>query len=101
MALDFHRLDNKEYLFGLDDKKYKNLDEIFTEYKNWTGVFIDPYSDMKLTIENQKMLVKIIDTYIEKTNLNTDKQKTVDILAFRTLLNYFSDQNLDIEILGD
>ena len=64
MALDFHRLDNKEYLFGLDDKKYKNLDEIFTEYKNWTGVYIDPYGDTKLTIENQKMFIKIIDTYI-------------------------------------
>ena len=101
MALDFHRLDNKKYLFGLDDKKYKNLDEIFTEYKNWTGVYIDPYGDIKLTVENQKMLVKITDNYIEKMNLNTDKQKTVDILEFRTLLKYFSDQNLDIEVLGD
>lgn len=63
MALDFHRLDNREYLFGLDNNKYKNLYEIFTEYKNWTGFLIDPYSDIKLTIENQKMLIKIIDTY--------------------------------------
>jgi len=101
MALDFHRLNNREYLFGLDDKKYKNLDEIFTEYKNWTSIYIDPYSDTKLTIENQKMLVKIIDTYIEKTNLNTDKQKTVDILEFRAFMKYFSDQNFDIEVLGD
>ena len=101
MVLDFHRLDNREYLFGLDDKKLKNLVEIFTEYKNWTGIYIDEYKDTKLTIENQKMLVKIIDTYIEKSNLNTDKQKTVDILEFRTLLNYFSGKNLNIEILSD
>ncbi|AZA75140.1 hypothetical protein [Chryseobacterium indoltheticum] len=101
MALDFHRPDNKEYLFGLDDKKYKNLHEIFTEYKNWTGIYVDPYGDVKLTIENQKMIVKIIDNYIEKTNLNTDKQKTIDILEFRTLLKYFSHQNLEIEIIGD
>lgn len=101
MTLDFHRLDNREYLFGLDDKKYKNLEEIFTEYKNWTGIYIDPYSDTNLTIENQKMLVKIIDTYIEKTNLNTNKQITVDILEFRTLLTYFSDNNVDIEIVGN
>lgn len=101
MVLDFHRLDNKEYLFGLDDKKYKNLDEIFTEYKNWTGIHIDPYSDTKLTVENQKLLVKIIDIYIEKVNLNTDKQKTVDILEFKTLLNFFSQKNIEFEILGD
>ena len=101
MALDFHRLDNREYLFGLDDKNYKNLDEIFTEFKNWTGIYIDEYGDTKLTIENQKIVLKIIDVYINKTNLKTDKQKTVDILEFRTLLKYFSDQNFDIEILGD
>ena len=101
MAIDFHRLDNRKYLFGLDDKKYKNLVEIFTEYKNWTGIYIDEYGDTKLTIENQKIVLKIIDTYIDKTNLNIDKQKTVDILEFSTLLKYFSDQNVDIEILGD
>jgi hypothetical protein len=101
MAIDFHRLDNREYLFGLDNKKFKNLDEIFTEYKNWTGISIDEYGDTKLTIENQKIVLKIIDTYIDKTNLNIDKQKTVDILEFRTLLKYFSDQNFDIEVLGD
>jgi hypothetical protein len=101
MALDFHRLDNREYLFGLDDKKYKNLEEIFNEYKNWTGIYIDEYGDTKLTIENLKIVLKIIDTYINKTNLNIDKQKTVDILEFRTLLKYFSEQNFDIEILGD
>jgi hypothetical protein len=72
MALDFHRFDNREYLFRLDDEKYKNLDEIFSEYKNWTGVYIDPYSDRKLTVENQKMFLKIIDIYIEKTNLNPE-----------------------------
>jgi hypothetical protein len=101
MALDFHRLDNKEYLFGIDDNKYKNLDEIFTEYKNWTGVYIDPYDDTTLTIENQKMLVKIVDTYIKKTNLNTEKQKIVDILEFRAFMKYFSDHNIDIQVLGD
>lgn len=101
MALDFHRLDNRAYLFGLDDKKYNNLDEIFTAYKNWTGIYIDQYGDSKLTIENQKMLVKIIDTYLDKTNLNTDKQKTIDILEFRALLRYFSEHKIDIEILGD
>jgi hypothetical protein len=101
MAIDFHRLDNREYLFGLDDKKCKNLDEVFNEYKNWTGFFIDVYGDTKLTVENQKTLIKIIDTYVDKTNLDLDKQKTVDILEFRALMKYLSEQNLDVEILGD
>ena len=101
MALDFHRLDNQEHLFGLDGKKLSNLDEIFTEYKYWTGIFIDAYGDTKLSVQNQKTLIKIIDTYVEKTNLNLDKRKTVDILGFRALLNYCSDKNVDIQISGD
>lgn len=101
MALDFHRLDNREYLFSLNDKKYINLEEIFTDYKNWTGIEIDSFSNIKLFIENQKILLKIIDTYIEKSNLNVDKQKTIDILEFKALLNYFLNKNIDLEILGD
>lgn len=101
MALDFHRLENGEYLFGLDDKKWNNLDEIFSEYKNWTGIYIDPYSDVKLTVDNQKTLIKIVDVYIEKTNLNVDKTKTVDILEFRALITYSIKNNWSISILGD
>ena len=53
MALDFHRLDNQEYLFGLDSKKLFSLCEIFTEYERWTGVHIDEYGDTKLSVKNQ------------------------------------------------
>ena len=101
MALDFHRLDNHEHLFGLDGKKLVNLNEIFTEYEYWTGVFIDEYGDTRLNVRNQKTLIKVIDKYIEKTDLNLDKQKTVDILEFRALMNYCSDKNVDIQISGD
>lgn len=101
MALDFHRLDNQEHLFGLDGKKLSNLEEIFTEYKYWTGILIDEYGDIKLSVQNQKTLIKIIDTYIEKTNLNLDKRKTVDVLEFRALLNHYSGKNADIQISGD
>lgn len=101
MALDFHRFDNHEYLFQLDGKKYNNLSEIFTGYKQWTGIYIDPYGDTILNVENQKTLIKIIDIYIEKNNLNLDKYKTVDILEFRALMTFFSGKNCDIKILGD
>ncbi|WP_128755247.1 hypothetical protein [Aquimarina sediminis] len=101
MALDFHRHDSNEYLFGLDDSKCTHLEVIFNEYKQWSGVYIDPYGDTKLTVDNQKVLIKIIDAYINKTDLNANKQQTIDILEFSTLLQYFSGKGTEIKILGD
>lgn len=101
MALDFHRLDNNQYLFGLDDRKLDNLAVIFEAYQQRTGIFIDPYSDMQLTTDNQRTLIKIIDDYINKTNLNNDKQKTIDIIEFRGLLTFFANANCDLRLLGD
>jgi hypothetical protein len=101
MALDFHRLDNNEYLFGLDDNKYNLLDDIFQTYKSWTGISIDQYSDTKLSIENQKTLIKFVDDYISKTNLNEDKLKTVTVIEFKSLLTYFSNSEVDLKIIGD
>ena len=101
MALDIHKQDNNEYLFGLDSSKYEHLFEIFESYQNWTGTYIDQYGDTKLTIENQKTLIKIIDKYVENTNINLDKKKTITILEFRGLLTYFINSNINIELLGD
>jgi len=101
MALDFHRLDNNEYLFGLDENKYNLLDDIFQTYKSWTGISIDQYGDTKLSIENQKTLIKIVDDYISKTNLNQDKQKTVTVIEFKSLLTFFSNSEIDLKIIGD
>ena len=77
-------------MFRLDDNNLKNLAKIFTEYKNLTEIYIDKYKDTKRTIENKEMQIKIIDTHIEKSNMNINKQKIVAILEFRTLLNNFS-----------
>ena len=101
MALDFHRLDNSEYLFGLDDSKYSQLADIFKTYMHWTGISIDPYSDTQITTENQRALIKIIDEYINKTDLNQNKQKTVAILELRGLMIFFLDSNCDIKLIGD
>lgn len=43
MALDFHRLDNNQYLFALDNSKYNQLEDIFETYRHRTGISIDPY----------------------------------------------------------
>lgn len=101
MALDFHRLDNNEYLFGLDDKTLDALGEIFEMFTHWTGLVIDPYGDLKLPTENQQTLITIIDKYIEKTDLNKDKAKTSTILEFKGLLKYFIRNKIDLELLGD
>jgi hypothetical protein len=38
MALDFHRLDTQEYLFGLIDEQYDCLSPIFETFQQWTGL---------------------------------------------------------------
>ncbi|QKX04051.1 hypothetical protein HN014_03730 [Aquimarina sp. TRL1] len=101
MALDFHKADNNEHLFGLEDHQYANLEAIFTAFKNWSGVVIDPYGDTSLTIENQKTIVRIIDTYIHKEDLNVDKQKTIDIIEFSAMMKYFSNKGIVLKIVGD
>lgn len=101
MALDFHRLDNSDYLFGLDTAKYNLLEELFETFRHWTGLAIAPYTDNRLSVDHQKVLIRIIDDYVDKTDLNSDKLKTTAILEFRGLLTYISNNNWDIELLGD
>lgn len=101
MALDFHKAATNEYLFGLDDSQYAHIETILIVFKNQSGILIDPYKDTKLTVGNQKAILRIIDDYINTTDLNMDKKKTVDIIEFRALINYFLDKKIDIKILGD
>lgn len=101
MALDFHRLDNNEYLFGLNDQQYQQLANIFTIFSQWTGLSINPYRDTILNYNDQKLLLKIITEYLNTTNLNKDKLKTIKIIEFKGLLNYFYTTAVDLIILGD
>ncbi len=101
MALDFHKVTNNEYLFGLDDKKLANLEAIFDLFKDWSGMYIDPYKDTLLTVENQKVIIKIIDAYIDKKDLNVNKQQTIDVVEFRALMSFFSNKRIVIKIIGD
>ena len=101
MALDFYRLDNKEYLFGLDDKQFKELSEIVTDFHYQTGFVIDQYGDFKMTVENQEAIIKIIDRYIDKNDLNKNKFKTVTIIEFRTHLKLHSQRKLELQLKGD
>ena len=46
-------------------------------------------------------MLKIIDDYIQKADLNQDKQKTMLIIEFRSMIKYFSDRKIDLRVLGD
>lgn len=101
MALDFHRLDNEEFLFSLTGKQFDALFEIFETFRQWTGLVIDQYDDLTLTPENQQALIKVIDKYVDSTDLNKDKWKTSAVLEFKGVMSYFLKMGIDIELLGD
>lgn len=101
MALDFHRLDNEELLFSLNHKQFDALLGIFETLRQWTGIVIDEYDDVILTPENQQTLIKVIDKYIDSTDLNKDKWKTSTILEFKGVVLHFLKMNIDIELVGD
>ena len=101
MALDIHKSDNNEYICGIDEKHYNCLHIIFEEFKNSTGIEIDQYGDTSLDIENIKLLIKLINNYIEKTDLNKNKKETSMILEFKGLLNMFLENNTSIKFIGD
>lgn len=102
MALDFYKLGTKERLFELNSCKYADLEkEIFIAFKHWTGLYIGEYKNSRLSVDNQKTLLKIIDEYVEKTDLNKNKEKTKTILEFRGLLSYFIEKGYELVLLGD
>jgi hypothetical protein len=101
MTLDFHRLDNKQYLFRLDNQTVNTLVGIFETYTHWTGQMIDPYEDRKLSTEKQQSLLTIIDRYIEATDLNKNKAQVAAILEFKGLLKYLLNSQIDLFLIGD
>ncbi len=101
MALDFHNKENDDYLFGLADFQMNALHEIFEEFTHWTGQVIDPYADLLMDKNAQVMLLKIIDNYVQKSDLNKDKAKSVEVLGFRGLLKHYMDKNILFQLYGD
>lgn len=101
MALDFHNQADKTLIFSLSEKEFGFLAEIFNQYFYRTGIEFDYYKDYQLSIANQKILCKIIEDYVQKTDLNRDKIKTIAIIEFNALLKFCINQNWDLEVLAD
>jgi hypothetical protein len=51
MALDIHRLDTNEHIFGIEDGQYNCLKDIFEQFSRMTGVYIDQYGKTNLNIK--------------------------------------------------
>lgn len=99
--LDFHHSQTKEWLFSLNEEQFFYLNDIFQSMQYRTGMMIDQYNDGKLSIENQQALVTIIDDYVAKADLNQNKEKTKQVLAFRTFMIYFVEHNVNLILLAD
>lgn len=101
MALDFHNAMNNDLVFSLTEKQFSFLAEIFDQYYYRTGTRLDYYQDQKLNLQSQQVISEIIDNYIQKSDLNRDKNKTVAIIEFQTLLKFCINQNWDLIALAD
>lgn len=102
MALDFYNSkDRKEHMFALESKQLCALVEIISEFEKWTGIFFNEYGDFTLDRGSQQTLLKIIGNYIQKSDLNINKEKTVEILSFYSLLRYFYNRDIVLYAFGD
>ena len=101
MPLDIHRIDTKEYIFGLDDNRQNNLAIIFEQFEKRNGRRIDLYGDTVIDTGNIKLLIQLIDEYIQKTDLNKNKNQTSIVLEFKGLLNIFLEKRIALKFLGD
>ena len=103
MALDIHRLDNGEHLFGLSDyaNGYGSIDIIFAKFAKRTGINIDWYSDTILDVNNLKFLMQLIYEYTNDTDLNKNKNATTAILGFRGILDMLVSKKVSVKLIGD
>lgn len=102
MALDIHRNDNlKEWLFAINDKLFNELSDVFEKFYFKSGIQIDYYKDFGLDISIQKMLLKTIDEYLLRADLNENRQMTVDIISFRGFLLFTIGKNWDLVLYCD
>jgi len=103
MALDIHRLDNDEHIFGLHDFEggYSSVNIIFAKFASRTGIDIDWYGDTILEVSQLKFLMQLIDEYIQRCDLNKDKSAATAILGFRGILDMLVSKNISVRLVGD
>jgi hypothetical protein len=103
MPLDFHgdRHGKTERLLQLDESRFRALEGILTEFERQTGIRVERFADVVLDAASQKNLIKIMDRHLQNQDLNRDRNKTIAIISFRALLDYFSGRDITLYGIGD
>jgi hypothetical protein len=81
----------------LDD----GLEIIFQRFHKRTGIYIDYYGDTVLSLKNIKLLMELIDQYVQGVDININKKLTSAVLEFKGVLKYLLQKNISVKLLGD
>ncbi|WP_339489407.1 hypothetical protein [Pseudomonas rhizophila] len=67
--------DNNEHpSFIIKDSEFKLFDPAFTELKNQTGVYIDPYGKCRIYPSHQKILISLLS--------KNNESRVIDFISF-------------------
>jgi len=100
MALDFYNPTDKRHqhlLFQLDDLELESLDDVITEYKRRTGLYLDPYRDTYLYQDHINLLVQLMG---EQLNYPT-KNKHAETIRLQGIISKFSLATDGLLAIGD
>jgi hypothetical protein len=87
MALDCYHLADVRHqylLFQIDEQELVEIDEILTEFKRLTGIYIDPYGTTRIHQEFIELLVSKINKSLDAVrdkNKNGSRLKLLDKLT--------------------
>lgn len=102
MALDIHKSDDcHEWLYAIDDQLFDQLAEIFGCFYRESGIRIEHYQDRGLDVASQKILLKVIDRYIQQIDLNKNRDTTIGIISFRGFIQFTITKNWNLFLYCD
>ena len=91
MALDIHKIENgktSELLFSISDSLYSIFEPAFNDYKNKTGLYIDPYGKLKLS-SGLTTLIEVLTHAMNQNDKHVDSyQRLINTLKNADKNNY-------------
>lgn len=88
--MDFYSLSDrlrKHKLFSISEKEFELLDDVWSQYKKLTGVYIDAYGTTRIYPEHVTLIKKLLLNHSDK--------------AAKKLLSYLDKSNEGYLLLGD
>jgi hypothetical protein len=95
MSIEFTWLDkqNGPEKIALTDAGYNKIEKALGKLQEKTGLFIDPYSDTRVSPEHSQLLQRLlIDEHVDKAD---------DLLHLRDMLRQSSENSWWILVVGD